>query len=84
MACACQPVNDVGEPCAGEPHARFDAAAGGNPQSVGYAARVGKPPADPTSRERRRWGAGRDAGGGRESRIPRKGGRAFLFPAEPA
>jgi hypothetical protein len=22
-------VNDVGEPCAGEPHARFDAAAGG-------------------------------------------------------
>ena len=29
----CQPVNDVGEPCAGEPHARFDAAAGGNPAS---------------------------------------------------
>jgi hypothetical protein len=26
--CVCQPVNDVGEPCAGEPHARFDAAAG--------------------------------------------------------
>src|SRR5215212_2306467 len=25
----CQPLNDVGEPCAGEPHARFDAAAGG-------------------------------------------------------
>jgi len=24
-------VNDVGEPCAGEPLARFDAAAGGNP-----------------------------------------------------
>ena len=23
-------MNDVGEPCAGEPHARFDAAAGGN------------------------------------------------------
>ena len=34
-ACACQPVNDVGEPCAGEPHARFDAAAGGNPGPVG-------------------------------------------------
>jgi hypothetical protein len=32
-------VNDVGEPCAGEPHARFDAAAGGNPGPVGYAAR---------------------------------------------
>jgi len=26
-------VNDVGEPCAGEPHARFDAAAGGNSAS---------------------------------------------------
>src|SRR3954452_19865913 len=25
-----QPVNDVGEPCAAEPHARFDAAAGGD------------------------------------------------------
>src|SRR5207247_11234918 len=22
--CACPPVNDVGEPCAGEPHARFE------------------------------------------------------------
>jgi len=31
-------VNDVGEPCAGEPHARFDEAAGGNPGPVGYAA----------------------------------------------
>jgi hypothetical protein len=39
MACACQPVNDVGEPCAGEPHARFDAAAGGNLGPVGYAVR---------------------------------------------
>ena len=35
----CQSVNDVGEPCAGEPHARFDAAAGGNPGPVGHAAR---------------------------------------------
>ena len=32
-------MNDVGEPCAGEPHARFDAAAGGNPGPVGTAAR---------------------------------------------
>jgi RNA-directed DNA polymerase len=32
-ACVCQPVNDVGEPCAGEPHARFDAAAGGAPRA---------------------------------------------------
>ena len=23
-ACACHAMNDVGEPCAGEPHARFD------------------------------------------------------------
>ena len=38
-ACVCQPVNDVGEPCAGEPHARFDAAAGGNPGPVGQPAR---------------------------------------------
>jgi len=37
--CVCQPVNGVGEPCAGEPHARFDAAAGGNPRPVGHAAR---------------------------------------------
>jgi hypothetical protein len=29
-------VNDVGEPCAGEPHARFDAAAEGNPGPVGH------------------------------------------------
>ena len=28
-------MNDVGEPCAGEPHARFDAAAEGNPGPVG-------------------------------------------------
>ena len=39
MACARQPVNDVGEPCAGEPHARFDVAAGGNPGPVGKAVR---------------------------------------------
>ena len=32
-------MNDVGEPCAGEPHARFDAAAGGNRGPVGHAAR---------------------------------------------
>jgi len=32
-------VNDVGEPCAGEPHARFDAAAGGNPDQSAHAAR---------------------------------------------
>ena len=45
-ACVCQPVNDVGEPCAGEPHARFDAAAGGNPGQSASAAR----PADASRR----------------------------------
>jgi hypothetical protein len=50
--CVCQPVNDVGEPCAGEPHARFDVAAGGKPRSVGKTARQGKPPADPTKQKR--------------------------------
>ena len=29
-ACVCQPVNDVGEPCAGEPPARFEVTAGGH------------------------------------------------------
>ena len=28
-------VNGVGEPCAGEPHARIEVAAGGNPKPVG-------------------------------------------------
>ncbi len=32
-------VKNVGEPCAGEPHARFDAAAGGNQASRHNAAR---------------------------------------------
>ena len=41
-------VKNVGEPCAGEPHARFDAAAGGNQASrLGRAAQA--PPADPTA-----------------------------------
>jgi hypothetical protein len=45
-------VNDVGEPCAGEPHARFDAAAGGNPGPVGSgrAAPGRLPPTLPSSR----------------------------------
>ena len=40
-------VEGVGEPCAGEPHARIDVATGGNWRSVGYAARTLAPPADP-------------------------------------
>jgi hypothetical protein len=49
--CVCQSVNDVGEPCAGEPHARFDAAAGGNPGQSAKSVRPRKPPADPTRGE---------------------------------
>ena len=40
-------VKNVGEPCAGEPHARFEVAAGGIWRSVGDAARALAPPADP-------------------------------------
>ena len=43
-------VKDVGEPCAGEPHARFDVAAGGNQASRQRRAARRLPP---TSRERR-------------------------------
>ena len=42
-------VNDVGEPCAGEPHARFDAAGTGNgadlTKGTGVAQPSGKPAA---------------------------------------
>ena len=44
-------VKNVGEPCAGEPHARFDAAAGGN-QASRQARAVPAPPADPTATQR--------------------------------
>src|SRR6266540_1659971 len=46
-------VKNVGEPCAGEPHARFEVAAGGNLASRHCRAALA-PPADPTSRSRRR------------------------------
>src|SRR5215212_1585498 len=42
------PAKNVGEPCAGEPHARFDAAAGGN-QASRQARAAPAPPADPTA-----------------------------------
>jgi group II intron reverse transcriptase/maturase len=48
------PGKDVGEPCAGEPHARFDVAAGGNVPMMPRPLRIagwqigGAPPADPT------------------------------------
>jgi hypothetical protein len=42
-------VKNVGEPCAREPHARFDVAAGGNQTSRASTRRaVQAPPADPT------------------------------------
>src|SRR6266542_3707764 len=44
-------VKNVGEPCAGEPHARFEVAAGGNLASRHCRAALA-PPADPTSRSR--------------------------------
>ncbi len=42
-------VKNVGEPCAGEPHARFEVAAGGNQASRASTRRTAQaPPADPT------------------------------------
>jgi hypothetical protein len=41
-------VNGVGEPCAGEPHARIEVAAGGNWRRVQHAETALAPPADPT------------------------------------
>jgi hypothetical protein len=50
--CVCLSVNDVGEPCAREPHARFDAAAGGAPSQSGQHAPHG------LAASRRPYGAG--------------------------
>jgi hypothetical protein len=45
-------VKNVGEPCAGEPHARFEVAAGGNQTSRASTRRaVQAPLADPTISE---------------------------------
>jgi hypothetical protein len=55
LGCVCQTVNDVGEPCAGEPHARFDAAAGGNPGPVGHAARSPDTSRRPYKATRKVW-----------------------------
>ena len=46
--CVCPPVNDVGELCAGEPHAQFDAAAGGNHSQSGQHAPRGRGSLPPT------------------------------------
>jgi Fe-S-cluster-containing hydrogenase component 2 len=43
-------VKNVGEPCAGEPHARIEVAAGGNQASRASTRRAAQaPPADPTA-----------------------------------
>jgi hypothetical protein len=42
-------VNGVGEPCAGEPHARIEVAAGGIWCRVQHAETALAPPADPTA-----------------------------------
>ena len=48
-------VKNVGEPCAGEPHARFDVAAGGN-QASRLRRTAQAPPADPTRPATDPWG----------------------------
>ena len=53
-------VNDVGEPCAGEPHARFD---GRGLETGGKCCRTAPAP-DPT------WGSGCGAARERESACP--------------
>jgi hypothetical protein len=76
------PAKNVGEPCAGEPHARFDAAAGGNQASRRRRA-ASAPPADPTAtrcaqdaRAIRRAGLGvaDGAAGSRLYESPQRGG----------
>src|SRR5712691_13454513 len=44
------PVKNVGEPCAGEPHARSEVAAGGNRNQSAIVVRTWAPPADPTGK----------------------------------
>jgi len=47
-------VKNVGEPCAGKPHARIEVAAGGNQASRASTCRAAQaPPADPTNHDLR-------------------------------
>jgi hypothetical protein len=56
-------VKNVGEPCAGEPHARFEVAAGGNQASRASTCRTAQAPlADPTNRHYADGGVMRPAG----------------------
>jgi hypothetical protein len=55
-------VKNVGEPCAREPHARFEVAAGGNQTSRASTRRaVQAPPADPTTTGLKRKSAAANA-----------------------
>ena len=49
--CACLAMNGVGEPCAGEPHARFDGAGGGARRPVGKPARLANASSRPCALE---------------------------------
>ena len=47
------PVNGVGEPCAGEPHARFEAAGAGNGADLTMGTAVKRPAGKPAENGRR-------------------------------
>ena len=67
-------VKNVGEPCAGEPHARFEVAAGGNQTSRASTCRaVQAPPVDPPVWVSSPTKHGCDSGADRLG--PREGGR---------
>jgi len=78
-------VKNVGEPCAGEPHARFEVAAGGNQTSRASTRRaVQAPLADPTKtrvglEDQGEWRLteGKWIGRHRFSRLARFGSSAF-------
>jgi hypothetical protein len=60
MACVCAAVNDVGEPCEGEPHARFDGGREVTRCRWPQAQRADNPPAYPTSPLRGQFSIGLD------------------------
>ncbi len=66
-------MKNVGEPCAGKSHARFDAAAGGN-QASRLDRTAPAPPVDPTTP-----GTGHGGGGATLTLIVRK---VVVYPSE--
>ena len=83
-------VKNVGEPCAGEPHARFEVAAGGNQASRASTCRAAQAPlADPTNPKGRHAAApGRHASAQLRLRTAHAGddidgaGQCFWFVAD--